>query len=111
MSTEKKRVSCFGLFMRGFLLTALILANLGIAGIMVAVKFLGADYATWTDMSSYTSYPWLMIFAVLGTAIGVGFLSGIAGALVSAFFGGEKKAGTKKLNTKAKPQSNRRTTV
>lgn len=109
---NKKSSSCLGLFMRGFVLTALLLTNLSIAGVIVAVKFLGADYATWTDLSSFSSYPSLILFAVLGISLGVGAFTGIAGAFVSMIFGKKKEAsGTPTARAKTKPQSNRRTTV
>ena len=102
MAKEKKKVGCLGLFMRGFIITVLVLANLSVAGIIVAVQFFQADYVTWTDFSHYTTYPWMLVFGVLG----------MAGAAVSLAFGegGSKQTGSKST-PRAKPQSNRRTTI
>jgi hypothetical protein len=113
MAKEKKSTSCLGLFMRGFIITSLVLANLGVAGVMVAVKFLDADYATWTDFGSYSSYPWMMIFGILGIGAGIGLLMGLVGAAVSLAFGGDKKSkkGSKRSSSRARPQSNRKTTI
>jgi hypothetical protein len=112
MAKEKKSTSCLGLFMRGFILTTLVLANLGVIAIMVAIKFMGADYATWTDFSHYSSYPWLMIFGIAAVGLGIGLLMGLVGAAVSVAFGGDKKgAKAKRSPARAKPQSNRKTTI
>lgn len=99
--------------MRGFILTTLVLANLALGGTMIAIKFFGADYAVWTDLSSYSSYPWLMIFGVLAVGLVVGLLMGMVGAAVSVAFSDGKKgaAGATRSAKRAKPQSNRKTTI
>jgi len=112
MAKEKKKVGCLGLFMRGFIITVLVLANLSVAGIIVAVQFFQADYVTWTDFSHYTTYPWMLVFGVLGMAGVIGLLMSTVGAAVSLAFGegGSKQTGSKST-PRAKPQSNRRTTI
>lgn len=102
-----------GLFLRGFVITALVLANLGVAGIIVAVQFFGADYALWTDFSHYSTYPCMLIAAILGVAAVIGLLMSTIGAAVSLAFGegGGKKSGGSKSAPRPKPQSNRRTTI
>lgn len=112
MAKEKKKVGCLGLFMRGFIITALVLANLSVVGIIVAVQFFQADYATWTDFSHYTSYPSMLLFGVLGVAAVIGLLMSTVGAAVSLAFGegGGKQTGSKSA-ARPKPQSNRRTTI
>ena len=57
MASEPKKHTCFGLFFKGFVVAALILANLSALGIMLGVKFLGWDYALWTDFSHSFSRP------------------------------------------------------
>ena len=112
MAKEKKKVGCLGLFLRGFIITALVLANLGVAGIIVAIQFFGADYVTWTDFSHYTSYPWMLILGIFGIAAVIGLLMSTVGAAVSLAFGegGGTKSGSKPA-ARPKPQSNRRTTI
>ena len=107
---EKTRILP-GPVLQGVQVTSLILANLGLALIMAGIKFLGWDYATWTDFSSYSSYPWLMIFGVMLVGFGVGFVFSLAGAAVSALFGDKKGATGGKSRSRPKPQSNRRTTI
>ena len=114
MAKEKKKVGCLGLFLRGFVITTLVLANLAVAGIIVAVQFFGADYATWTDFSHYTTYPCMLIAGIFGAAAVIGLLMSTIGAAVSLAFGeggGKKKWGGSKSAARPKPQSNRRTTI
>jgi succinate dehydrogenase hydrophobic anchor subunit len=106
---KKSNTSCLGLFLKGFVISSLILANLVIAGVMVAIKFFQADPAAWTDFSSFTSHPWLAIYAVFTVATVVGMFLGILGTAISVLFGGDSKKSTPAK--KARPMSKRNTTV
>ena len=44
MAKEKKKVGCLGLFMRGFIITVLVLANLSVAGIIVGAVTLTGQF-------------------------------------------------------------------
>lgn len=108
---EKKKSSCFGMFLKGFVISSLLLGNLAAAAAMLAVKFLGADAAAWTDISHPTSRPFLVLYAVLFLSLGLGAFLGLAGAAVSAMFSGSKKSGSASRSSRPRPQSSRRTTV
>ena len=111
---EKKKSSCAGLFMKGFVVSGLLLSNLAAIGVIVSIKFLDADYATWTDFSHPTSRPFLAVYLILAVSAGLGFLVGLAGAAVSAIFSGsdsKKSGGGRSKASRPRPQSNRRTTI
>lgn len=97
------------------MIIALVLANLSVLGIIIAVQFFEADYAAWTDFSHYTTRPSMLIGGILAVAAVGGLLLSTLGAAVSLVFGdsggsGKSSSGSKPA-PKARPQSNRRTTV
>ncbi|MFA5506040.1 MAG: hypothetical protein WC314_21305 [Vulcanimicrobiota bacterium] len=113
-SESKNKSSCLGLFIRAFMVIALVLANLSVLGIIIAVQFFEADYAAWTDFSHYTTRPSMLIGGILASAICGGVILSTVGAAVSLVFGNNstgKSNSSSKPAPKARPQSNRRTTV
>lgn len=113
MSKQQKSGSCLGLFIKSFILSGLLLVNLTAALVLIAVKFLGADYGTWTDFSSLTSYPVLALLACLLTAGGLAFFLALAGTAIKSFLGSGGKQGSTGSSraSSARPQSSRKTTV
>lgn len=113
MASEPKKHTCFGLFFKGFVVAALILANLSALGIMLGVKFLGWDYALWTDFSHSFSRPMYLLYGIFALAATCGVGLAAAGAMISALFGDSKKGGggASRPAKKVRPQSNRKTTI
>jgi hypothetical protein len=110
---QKKKSSCLGLFVKGFILSGLVLAVLCVAGVMIGIKFMGADPALWTDTSHWNTRLFMLLYGVTGISFCLGFVISLAGVAVSAIFGSGKKesAGSSSPKRKARPQSNRKTTI
>ena len=112
MSEKKKgkKLSCLGLFFKAGFVSFLLMMIFAVVCVIVAVQFFGADYATWTDLSSMKSYPWMVVYGVASLSVLCAFGGGIF-AIVGNFVlaGAEKKSGGSR--PKSRPQSNRRTTI
>ena len=113
MAGEPKKHTCFGLFFKGFVIAALILANFSALGIMLGIKFLGWDHALWTDFSHSFSRPMYLLYGIFALSATCGVGLSITGALISTLFGAPKKGsgGGSRPAPKARPQSNRKTTI
>lgn len=112
MSESKKGPSCFGLFVKSWILSALALSGMTAAGVGCGVKFMGWNAATWTQIDGWTSYPSiaLLCIAALSTALAfaVAAFIGVASAFLS---GGKGRSKTAPSRSKPRPQSQRKTTV
>lgn len=106
---EKKKSSCFGMFLKSTIVSSLLFANLTAAFAIIHVKFFSGNLAAWTDFSTPTSRPFLAIYAVVCLGLGFGVFVGLAGAALSAFFSGSSKKSSS--SSRPRPQSNRKTTI
>ena len=109
--SKKKNSSCMGLFLKGFIISSLVLVNVAALSIMVGIKFMGFDATAWTDITAWNTRPFILLYICLTVSAGIGFLFSLAGAAVSAIFGGGDKKSSSGPKKRAKPQSNRRTTI
>ena len=110
MASKKKPSSCLGIFFKGFVLTFLILSVLFTAGIMIGIKFLGADPALWLDYSHWNSHFLMGFYAIAAFSFFIGSAVAlfIAGASKFLDSGKPRTGGPAK---KFRPQSNRKTTL
>lgn len=112
MSQKKKPSSCLGLFLKGFIVSNLVLANLAALTLFVLIKFFHFESAVWLDFSSLTNRPWILIATIVTTSGLVGLVLGVMGAAISTLFGkGGTKGSAGAPRRAARPQSSRRTTI
>ena len=112
MATNKKgKISCLGLFFKTGIISFLLLTILTVACVIVGVQFFGADYAAWTDLSSLKSYPWIAMTVVGALSMLLAFGGGVFAIIANLILSGAKKPGAGSSRSKARPQSNRRTTI
>ncbi len=111
-ASDKKGSSCFGLFVKSWLLSALALSGMVAAVAGLGIRFLGWSSQSWSDFSAWSSYPVMALIGVSVTATGVAFLVAAFIGVASAFLGsGKARSGSSPAKARPRPQSSRKTTV
>lgn len=110
-ASEKKGSSCFGLFVKSWILSALAMAAMSAAVVGLGIHYFGWSSQSWSDFSAWNTYPMIAMITIsvlsTGVAFAVAAFIGVASAFLSK--GGKSKASSAK--PKARPQSSRKTTV
>jgi len=108
---EKKGSSCFGLFIKSWILSFLAMGGLLAAVVGLGVRYLGWSSQSWSDFSAWSSYPVLALITTSVLATGFAFATAAFIGVASAFLGGGGKSKGSTAKPKVRPQSSRKTTV
>jgi hypothetical protein len=113
MSKNKKDgPSCFGLFVKSWIISALAMGGIFAGVVALGIRYMGWSAQSWSDYSSWNSYPVLAIFGVSLSASLLAFVLAAFIGAASAFIGrAGKPTGGSSSKSKARPQSHRKTTV
>lgn len=113
MGKKEKSSSCFGLFVKSWLLSFLALGSMTAGLVALGIRYVGWNAQHWQDFSAWNSYPVLALLGIGLASTGLAFaVAGFIG-VASAFLGGGKSKAASSSGTRSKPrpQSNRKTTI
>ena len=113
MSKNKKDgPSCFGLFVKSWVISALAMGGMVAGVVALGIRYMGWSAQSWSEYSTWTSYPVLAAIAVSFSASVLAFVVAAFVGAASAFLGrAGRPAGGSSSKSKVRPQSNRKTTV
>lgn len=109
--SDKKGSSCFGLFIKSWLLSFLAMGGMLATLVGLGIRYMGWSSQSWSDFSSWTSYPVLALIGTSVAATGLAFAVAVFVGAASAFLGGSGKSKGSSAKPKVRPQSSRKTTV
>ena len=110
-ASEKKGPSCFGLFVKSWILSALTMASLSAAMVGLGIRYLGWSSQSWSDFSAWSSYPVIALITISVLSTGMAFAVAAFIGMASAFLGKGGKSKASPAKAKVRPQSSRKTTV
>lgn len=111
-TNTKGKPSCLGLFVKSWVASVLALSLMLAAGVGLGIRYFGWSAQSWSDFSTWTSYPVLACIGVGLVASATAFAVAAFIGLASAFLGkGGKGGGSSSKRLPSRPQSSRKTTV
>jgi hypothetical protein len=111
--STRKNSSCLGLFVKSWLLSALLLGGAVAGTVGLGIKLLGWNAQSWTDFSAWTSPSVLALLGVATLSTLIAFAVASFIGLASAFLskGSKSSASGSTRPAAPRPQSRRKTTV
>lgn len=111
MSRTNSGSSCLSIFIKSWLGSALLSGLLLVAAVGLGIRYFGWDATSWTQISSWTSYPVLALVAIMVASTGFSLVASTLFGAAKMFLRGGGEKPRRSTNRSARPQSHRKTTV
>lgn len=111
MSEKSGKPGCLGIFLKTLIVSLFLLGGAAAGFVALGIRFFNWNIENWTQLSSWSSYPVMVGIGVVSCSLLAAFTVATFISLASAFLGKGRAKSHSSSISRARPQSQRKTTI